>query len=644
MGCMKKKVGMRKDWTAAAVLLAVALGITACGNSGNPSSPEAGQTSAAESVTAEGSSEAGETDTVEESTAAEENGTEQNGQNAVAAGDNADDGSLREGLTALEMTELMGNGINLGNTMEAYGRIWLGTGARPTEYETCWGQPVTTQEMLDGMKAAGFDTLRLPVAWTNAMNFETGDYTIDKAYLDRVEEIVRYARNAGMYVIINDHWDGGWWGMFGSASQETRDSAMELYKAMWTQIGERFKEYSDYVIFESGNEELGHRLNDTDIATDSGTLSDSDCYTVANRINQAFVDTIRGLGGNNSQRFLLIAGFNTDIKGTCNSRFKMPEDTAENKLLISVHYYEPSGYCINSSIAAWGTRQEYDTMNDTLALMKSFTDKGYGVIIGEYGVRMKDNVSEPKDNTGDYVRNLLNNCDLYGYCPVLWDCNNLYSRIDCKIVSPEIAELYTGHSRDTEAGRSREDVTAQARREMDADYGNAGDGVGVDDDTALAWIMYGSGDWSVQYSVGDTYAPFSATAGIAATDVEVTGEGTYTAALDFTGVSGGHAQGVAFSALAIANGEKLFPGYCIDIQEILINGEPYELRGQPYTCSDDGNTTRVNLYNAWVGQVQQGHPGVRVREHSGLDLTACVLDGETLGNIETLSVTFSYVK
>lgn len=621
---MRKGIGKKKSRTAVlAVLLAVTPGLAACGDSGNQPSQETQPTQA------------------QESDVADEGSPETEDQGVGVMGKNADDGTVRESLTALEVAELMGNGINLGNTMEAYGRASLGTGAQPSQYETFWGQPVTTQEMLDGMKAAGFDTLRLPVAWTNAMDFETGDYTIDNAYLDRVEEIVGYARNAGMYVIINDHWDGGWWGMFGSASQETRDSAMELYKSMWTQIGERFKDYSDYVIFESGNEELGFRLNDTDIAKDSGTLSDADCYTVTNQINQAFVDTIRALGGNNSNRFLLIAGFGTDIKNTCDGRYKMPEDTAADKLLVSVHYYDPSGYCINTSIATWGTRQEYETMNETLALMKSFTDKGYGVVIGEYGVLMENSGNELKENTKDYVQNFLNNCDLYGYCPVLWDCNNLYSRDNCEIIHMEMARLYTKHSREIEAEKSREDVIAQAQKEMDQDYGNASEGAGVDDSTAMAWVMYNSSDWNVQYSVGDVYTPSSATEGIVATDVEIDGEGTYTVALDFTGVSGGYANSTVFCALAIANGERLFPGYYVEIQEILVNGEPYELMGQPYTCSDDGITTRVNLYNAWVSQVPDE---ARVREDNGQELTPCVLNADTLGNIETISVTFSYVK
>ena len=104
-----------------------------------------------------------------------------------------DKGAVRKELTAVELTKLMGNGINLGNTMEAYGHASLGTGAPVSSYETLWGQPVTTQEMITAMKNSGFDTIRIPVAWTNAMNFESGDYTIGEDWFARVEEIVGYA-------------------------------------------------------------------------------------------------------------------------------------------------------------------------------------------------------------------------------------------------------------------------------------------------------------------------------------------------------------------------------------------------------------------------------------------------------------------
>ena len=124
---------------------------------------------------------------------------------------------------------------------------------------------MTTPEMLLAMKQAGFDTIRIPVAWmtnASAMPFEMKDYTLDTAYLARVREIVDYARGAGMYVIINDHWDGGWWGMFGSENADTAAFAMEAYKGMWRQIAEYFRDYSDYVIFESANEELGARFDE----------------------------------------------------------------------------------------------------------------------------------------------------------------------------------------------------------------------------------------------------------------------------------------------------------------------------------------------------------------------------------------------
>ena len=246
-----------------------------------------------------------------------------------------------QAMTALELTFQMGLGINLGNTMEAYGRPHLGTGASPTDYETFWGQPITTADMIRAMKLAGFDSIRIPVAWTNTMDYEKGDYTINPAYLERVEEIVNYALAADMFVIINDHWDGGWWGMFGSADQETRQRAMDLFTAMWTQVGLHFRDYSHQLIFEVANEELGSRLNETSIALDSGYLSEDATYRVTNQLNQAFVDLIRSQGGNNAHRFLLVAGYNTDITRTIDDRFKMPTDTAQDKLLLSVHYYTP---------------------------------------------------------------------------------------------------------------------------------------------------------------------------------------------------------------------------------------------------------------------------------------------------------------
>jgi endoglucanase len=542
--------------------------------------------------------------------------------------------------TSIELAMAMGNGINLGNTMEAYGRPKFGTSGSPTEYETFWGQPVTTQNIVSAFKKAGFDSLRIPVAWTNTMNFEKGDYAISDAYLNRVGEIINYALKADMYVMINDHWDGGWWGMFGSADENTRKAAMDMYVSLWTQIAEKYSDFSDHVIFESANEELGNRLNDKDIATDSGTLSENDCYAMMNKINQAFVDTVRKTGGKNTERFLLIAGYNTDIEKTCDERFVIPTDTAKDRLLISVHYYAPSDYCINTSVNHWGSRQEYSQMNALFKKMTKFTNAGYGVVVGEYGVSLKQDGSI-KDNTIDYLGNVLNNCDVYGYCPVLWDCSSLFKRTIPGFMDKDIAELFGNHSLAAQKDLSQDQIEISARIDLGSALANAKEAPAVAPDTAIAWIMYNSGDWALSYSVGDKYNPTSKSDGLVPTDAPITGPGTYTVALDFSKTAAGFAKSVGFSAVAIANGEKLFPGYVIDIKEILIDGKPYEMTGTPYTTSDDGQCTRVNLYNVWVPSIPNG---IRVAGGDASKVTARLLNNIALGNIKMISVTFEFRK
>lgn len=551
-------------------------------------------------------------------------------------------GEVRKDLTSVEVVKLMGNGINLGNTMEAYGHLDLGTDADVSAYETYWGQPETTQEMITAMKEAGFDSLRIPVAWTNMMDYESGDYTIGEAYLDRVEEIINYALNEDMYVIINDHWDGSWWGKFGSETEATREEAMEQYVSMWTQIAERYKNYSDYLIFESANEELGSRLNDIDVCEDSGALSEDECYEMTNKINQTFVDTIRSTGGNNANRFLLIAGYNTDIEMTCDERFEMPEDTAKDKLLVSVHFYTPWGYCGTTSITSWGSKKNYEEQNSLMEELSKFTEEGYGVVIGEYAAMLnKDGTI--KDNYCDFAGNLLYNCDLYGYCPMLWDCSNLFDRTEGKFLYDDVAELYQERSLAAQSDLTEEEIKENAQNALEEAYAASVDKLEVDttvdDDSATAWIMYNSGDWGITYSVGDEYDPASKTDGVVATDAEITGAGTYTVSLDFTGTDGGYAVGTAFSALGIANGELLYPGYIITITDVEINGESYTLNGKPYTTSDDEKCTRVNLYNEWVKEIPEE---ARTADGSLMGASATLLNPDDLEKVETISVTFDY--
>lgn len=564
-----------------------------------------------------------------------------------------DNGVMREGLTALEATRLMGNGINLGNTLEACdNNVGIKTNT-PLSYETYWGQPKTTQTMIDGMKAAGFDTIRIPVAWmTNATHLYEGDYTIDAGYMDRVEEVVRYAREAGMYVIINDHWDGGWYGMFGSESAETRALAMEAYKGMWQQIAERFRDYSDYLIFESANEELGGRFDENSplYCSDSVVtyLTDDERYALTNEINQTFVDVVRATGGNNATRFLLIAGYSTNIDQTCDDRFQMPKDTADSKLMVSVHYYDPWSYCGASSAASatkWGKVSDYEYLDQQLAKMTKFTEAGYGVVIGEYGALPGSDGL--KDNTLAYHTAFLDACTKYNLTNCLWDCSGLYKRVSQTFADDDILAMYQEKRQANEEGQDYADVQAAAAAEIAAAAAEAPvtfqqDAVVVDDQTALAWIMWNDGSWALTHSVGDTYNADSISEGLVATNAIITGEGKYTVGLDFTGTAQGYSASVAFAAIGISNGEALYPNYLVNIKEVRINGEIYRLKGRAYTTSDDGLCTRVNLYNEWVTSVPKTArlPGGNL---AGATPTPINRNDAVIAEIKTIEIDFEYV-
>lgn len=564
-----------------------------------------------------------------------------------------DNGVMREGLTALEATRLMGNGINLGNTLEACdNNVGIKTNT-PLSYETHWGQPKTTQAMIDGMKAAGFDTIRIPVAWmTNATHLYEGDYTIDADYMDRVEEVVRYARKAGMYVIVNDHWDGGWYGMFGSENAETRALAMEAYKGMWQQIAERFRDYSDYLIFESANEELGGRFDENSplYCSDSVVtyLNDDERYALTNEINQTFVDVVRATGGNNATRFLLIAGYGTNIDQTCDDRFQMPKDTAVSKLMVSVHYYDPWSYCGASSAASatkWGKVSDYEYMDQQLAKMTKFTEAGYGVVIGEYGaLPCSDGL---KDNTLAYHTAFLDACTKYDLTNCLWDCSGLYKRVSQTFADDDILAMYLEKRQANEEGQDYADVQAAAAAEAAVAAAEAPvtfqqDAVVVDDQTALAWIMWNDGSWALTHSVGDTYNADAISEGLVATNAVITGEGKYTVGLDFTGTAQGYSASVAFAAIGISNGEALYPNYLVNIKEVRINGEIYRLKGRAYTTSDDGVCTRVNLYNEWVTSVPKTArlPGGNL---AGATPTPINRNDAVIAEIKTIEIDFEYV-
>ncbi len=344
---------------------------------------------------------------------------------AMAFPVSAENTEMRD-ISTMQVVKEMGLGINLGNTYESCGD-WItqwGDGSAES-FETAWGSPVITQPMIQGYADEGFGVLRIPVAWSNIMD---ADYTIDEKYITAVKEVVDWTLDTGMYAIINLHWDAGWVNDFPSNETES----MKKYTAIWTQLCDEFKEYNDYLMFESQNEELGWN-----------TISESESYALANRINQTFVDIVRNSGGNNAERHLLISGINTDITKTCNSMFKMPNDPS-NRCAVSVHYYTPPLFAILEEDAdwgkcrsTWGTEDDFKELEKYMNMMKTtFVDNGVPVIIGEYGCPTKN---KDADSVRLFTKSVAEAAYTRDMCPVLWDVTDLhYSRTTCTIKDQQL--------------------------------------------------------------------------------------------------------------------------------------------------------------------------------------------------------------
>lgn len=382
-----------------------------------------------------------------------------------------DNGTVRKELSSQDLADSkMGMGVNIGNTLEAVQGISAKKSMAATDYATAdpswfvsaWGNVEITQKYLDTLHSYGINTVRIPVAWTNG-DKDDGSYTINAKLLDAVEKAVIYALNNGMYVVINDHWDNGWWGQFGAckrdennkkvANEEVRAKAWARYEKYWTQIAERFNKYSDHLIFEGANEEIGDRLNDsiysngytvTDDQKDvsiGGNLKTPDRYKMAHEINQKFVDIIRATGGNNANRHLLIPGYNTDFEKTADEKYIMPTDIAENgktKLFVSVHYYTPWDFCGDGGAGSY----TYEDRQKTVELFKNlkrFSDEGYAFIIGECGV------CSPQTVTGSvtaWFNDTFKEAAKYHAVPVLWETGQYFDRAAATLKFKDVAVYF----------------------------------------------------------------------------------------------------------------------------------------------------------------------------------------------------------
>ncbi len=355
-------------------------------------------------------------------------------------------------ITSQELVEDMGLGWNLGNNFDSYG-TWVSG----MDTEGCWGNPKATKELIQKVKASGFKSVRIPVTW--AGHFESDGVTINEEWMARVQEVVDWCVDEGLYVILNIHHDGNGdeaidWVRDVSTDYDT---TIAKYTGVWEQISNRFKDYSDYLVFESMNE------------VEFKDLSKNDAYALMTKVNQAFVDTVRATGGNNAERHLLIAGYITDIAQTCDSRYQMPTDPA-NRCMVSVHYYTPSPFCVAgvdtdwcTPLTTWGTDADYEELDTNFKKMyEHFVSQGTPVIIGEYGVLSEAKNQKDPESIKKYLKAVSETAVKYGMCPVLWDSGvggdmPYIDRNSVSFISSDIEAMYKDVAERIESGELSKD-------------------------------------------------------------------------------------------------------------------------------------------------------------------------------------------
>jgi endoglucanase len=316
--------------------------------------------------------------------------------------------------SAMEFVTSMKIGWNLGNSLDAIAR-W----SPLTPGETAWGNPPVTQSLLTAVAEYGFGAVRIPVTWGTKAG-PAPDFIIDPEWLNRVEEVVEYARVAGLKAMINIHHDGAdsahWLSVkTPDITGENKDRINAQYIAIWTQIAEHFKETGNFLIFEGFNELHDGSWGDGSHAQRSRV----------NDLNQIFVDAVRATGGGNFDRYLVVSGWVT--RPSLLQHLVIPNDPANDKLIVNFHYYDPYQFAIAAEQTSWGEKalpgnwaneaHVRKTFNDIKA---RFIDKGIPVIIGEYGsvAHIFEESNVYRKYYMEYVTRYAHVC---GIIPFYWD-------------------------------------------------------------------------------------------------------------------------------------------------------------------------------------------------------------------------------
>lgn len=331
-------------------------------------------------------------------------------------------------LSVNDMVYDMGAGWNLGNAMDGH------TSFNPNE--TLWQSVVTSKALIKKVHDMGFNTVRIPVTWGKKIN---GDYSIDEAWMSRVQDIVDYCISQNMYCILTVFHDGAEQAGWIHIAADDIDPVYEKYEHVWRTIATRFKDYDEHLVFEGMNEITGGNKS----------TPDRDIKIIMN-LDQIFVNVVRSTGSNNSQRWLSVPGRYTNIDTTSSEElgFKIPEDTVKNRIFVSVHDYNYGfGLVESQGNTEFGYLDVKDLATRCEGLVKKFTSKGVPVILGEYGAINKNNTPE----RAYYYEAFTRICALDGIVPCVWDSGDydpdkkpadysfsLVDRATLKEVYPEI--------------------------------------------------------------------------------------------------------------------------------------------------------------------------------------------------------------
>lgn len=317
--------------------------------------------------------------------------------------------------TAIDFVKNLKAGWNLGNTLDAIGGYW----SPGLAMETSWGQPKASKELMVALKNSGITTVRIPVSWSRHLD---DAFTIDSEWMARVKEVVDFALDAGLFVIINSHHDNE--PDFYQLEEAYREQSVEFARRIWKQIALEFRNYDERLIFEFFNEPRmeGSRF---EWGFDANKSIYKTAMTILQEMIQVALDEVRSSGSNNAKRFVMITAYAADIEATLSKLFQLPHDIIEDKFIISVHAYSPYSFAMQSPGERIFTKSFENELTRVFSLLEThFIKKGLPVIIGEYGATDKNNLK-------DRIKWFSHYCTLAsnaGIPTILWDNGSLWEQ------------------------------------------------------------------------------------------------------------------------------------------------------------------------------------------------------------------------